>query len=259
MILALAAGCGGNATSGSPDRTGAARPATSATNAAALVSAASGATLGKQSSRVASTVVSSSGLRLQSTGAYDYRRGNAVFDLTTTTGGRTTKQRILLVAGTAYLTVPGLSAGGKYVKLNLSDLTGRSGGTSFDSTTQLSLLRGTTDSLLTVGTETVRGVPTTRIAGTLDQRKALAAVPGAQQRAALRKLNSLVATPSRVPVELWIDAAGVLRRLKQQVALSAQKVGSVSVPASTVTTTTEFYDFGVPVKAVAPPASAVLG
>lgn len=258
-VLVLAAGCGNSSTSGSAAPVASDATSTRPADAAGLVAAASAKTLDKKSSRVDTTVVSSTGLRLQSTGAYDYRRGDAVVDITTRTSGRTTQQRMILVSGVAYLNVPGLGTGGKYIKLDLAGLTGRSGGSAFDQTTSLNLLRGATDSLHKVGSESVRGVATTHVAGTLDQHKALAAIPDAKQRAALTKLSSLVKTPNRLPVDLWIDDSGVLRRQKQTVSLASQRVSGVSVPASTVTTTTEFYDFGVPVKAVAPPANAVVG
>jgi hypothetical protein len=252
----LAAGCGSSSTkTPAPQGKGTSTPAP---NTVALVTAASAKTLDKRSSRVDSTVVSTSGLSLQSTGAYDYRRANAVLDVTIRTSGRTTKQHMVLVSGVAYVSLPGLGKGGKYLRLNLSDLTGRSGGTSFDQGTQLALLRGATSSLHTVGSEPVRGVPTTHIAGTLDRQKALSALPDAKVRAALLKLSALVKTPNQVPVDLWIDSSGVLRKLRQKITLPAQKVMSVSIPASTVTTTNEFYDFGVPVTAVAPPASALM-
>lgn len=260
--LALATACGGSPSSDTAAPSGNASASTSASSsastvdAAALVAAASTKTLAKATSRVATTVVSSTGLRLQSTGVYDYRRGDAVVDITTTVGGRTSKQHMVLVAGTAYLNVPGLGKERKYIKLDLSALTGQSGG-SFDQSTQLSRLRGATDSLRKVGSEPVRGVPTTHVVGTLDQAKALAAITDAKQRTALQKLTSMVKTPNRIPVELWIDNDGVLRRQRQAVTVPAQKVGGAAVPASTVTTTAEFYDFGVPVKAVAPPARTI--
>ncbi len=258
-VLVLAAGCGGSTPSNPPAARSASRSAAAAVDAVSLVADASTKTLAKNTSRVATTVVASSGLRLQSTGAYDYRRGSAVIDLTTTTSGRTTKQHLILVSGVAYLDVPGLPTKAKYIKLDLSALTGRAGGATFDQAAQLNLLRGATTSLHTVGSEPVRGVPTTHVAGTLDQRKALAALSDAKARAALEKLRSVVKTPDLIPVDAWIDGGGVLRRLKETVSVPAQRVAGISVPASTVTTTTEFYDFGVPVNAVAPPASAVIG
>lgn len=257
-VLVLAVACGSSTSSDTPAARGASSSAAPTVNAVSMVAGSSMKTLAKRTSRVATTVVSSTGLRLQSTGVNDYQHGSAVIDMATTTSGRTTKQHLILVSGVAYLMVPGLPSGGKYIKLDLSALTGRSGGSTFDLATQLNLLRGATAGLHAMGTEPVRGVPTTHVAGTLDQQKALAALSGTQ-RAALEKLRSVVKTPNRIPVDAWIDHSGVLRRLKESVAVPAQRVAGISVPASSVTTTTEFYDFGVPVKAVAPPASAVLG
>jgi len=101
------------------------------------------------------------------------------------------------------------------------------------------------------GHERVRGVPTTHYVGTLDLLKAAAAQPGADQaklKAALGRLASQTGAAA-VPIGVWIDGQGRVRRLSLTLAeqTSGQQVA--------VAVACEYFDFG-PTPTVNPPSGS---
>lgn len=121
-----------------------------------------------------------------------------------------------------------------------------------DPSGSLDQLRGVSGEVTVVGEEQVRGTATTRYKGTIDLDKAVAAVPVESQKA-LRELIAQLGTKT-IPFEAWVDEDGLLRRMRQTMDLSKAKdnegVTSMDVDL-------ELYDFGVEVKAEAPPAGEV--
>ena len=107
-----------------------------------------------------------------------------------------------------------------------------------------------------VGTEDVRGSATTHYRAVVDLNKAADQSPTA--RDAIKSTVKLLGSSS-MPVDVWVDAQGRVRRMKYVVDLSKSKVtaSTASVPGS-VTFTLELFDFGVPVQAVVPPADQVV-
>ena len=107
-------------------------------------------------------------------------------------------------------------------------------------------LRGASDGVRDAGRDDVRGIPTTHYEGTLDLRKVVEQAPP-EKRELLRAWLELIASdgPPTVPFGLWVDDDGVARRLRID-----QEDG--------VTTTIEYYDFGVPVEITPPPADAII-
>lgn len=116
----------------------------------------------------------------------------------------------------------------------------------------LETLRGITADLDGRGEEEVRGVTATRYAGTIDLDDVLAGAP-ADERAQLEaELDQLGAPGSRsVPVEVWIDADGLVRRLSMRFDGIAADEGPIGVPGS-ATMTLELFDFGLPVEVELP-------
>jgi hypothetical protein len=96
-----------------------------------------------------------------------------------------------------------------------------------------------------VGTEPVRGVMTTHYSGTVDLAAAMR-----QKSTDLAATNRVLKdySSTHVPVDVWLDADGVPRRMTQTL--------SMKTPG-TMTMSMEFYDFGAPVSVVAPPANDV--
>jgi hypothetical protein len=98
-----------------------------------------------------------------------------------------------------------------------------------------------------IGTETVRGIETTRYEGKVDLRKAMAQLPPEQRKQAQALLNE--AGAKEMDVAVWIDDQGLTRRLKQ--AYQTKETGAITM-------TMEVLGYNVPVSVKAPPASQVL-
>jgi hypothetical protein len=113
----------------------------------------------------------------------------------------------------------------------------------------LEFLRASGGPVTAVGRELVRGVATTRYRGAVDLTKVADVVPSAnraQLRAALAKLVAQTGLSS-LPVDVWVDAHGLVRRLTIVLALPA---GGLKLQMHM---TLELFDFG-PTPPVAAPS-----
>ncbi len=157
--------------------------------------------------------------------------------------------------------------GGKpWVKVDLAqmgeiagvDLSSLAQGSSSDPTHALDLLRGVGADLLEVGRERLRGDEVTHYRGTIDPNKAAAMAPPERQ-AALRKLAELYAQP--IPVEVWIDGQGRLRKFSQVLDMSKFNLPAEATRgrriAGTMSFSGELFDFGTPVSVAIPPPDQV--
>jgi hypothetical protein len=134
-----------------------------------------------------------------------------------------------------------------WVKIDLARA-GRSGGldsylqfgASGDPTQLLRSLRGLGD-LDKKGSEDVRGVSTTHYAGTIDLDK----VQGGS-------LLSRITGVDKLPVEVWVDENGFVRRQKW-----TEKLNGPDGEQTDVEVAMDVYDFGAPVVALVPPARDV--
>ena len=106
-----------------------------------------------------------------------------------------------------------------------------------------------------VGTDQVRGTPTTHYRATVDFAKA--AAKGGVSPTQVKAFETSVGSTT-FPVDLWIDGQGAARRIQFRFPLPRLSSGTASsAPAGTVTATEELYDFGTPVAVQAPPANQV--
>jgi hypothetical protein len=128
-------------------------------------------------------------------------------------------------------------------------------------TDYLAQLQSIDPSVRATGTEAVRGVQTTRYAGTLDARRLLAAeLPpeeAAQMQAMLPFLEAF-----RLPYEVWIDAAGLPRRMSTTLDFGGFVPPSAATPtpgtpAPGMVFTYELFDFGSAVNIDLPAPSQV--
>ena len=174
-------------------------------------------------------------------------RGELVFD------GLVMYMRFPLLAGE-------LPAGKSWVKLDLQALAEEQG---FDVQTLLQTSQADPIHMLDLlssgeaeqlGYDTVRGVATTRYRLELDTVEMLGRVP-ASARAGLKRMTEELRLEA-MPVEVWVDDDGLLRRLRmgwtQSDPLSAGRT------LMTMSVTQELYDFGVPVDVKPPPADQVV-
>ncbi|MGH9166043.1 MAG: hypothetical protein ACRDZW_11120 [Acidimicrobiales bacterium] len=142
----------------------------------------------------------------------------------------------------------------EWLKVDLGVL-GRSSGIN-KPTAQLYYLKGVTGEVRKLGTEAVRGEPTTRYAAPVDlDRTARAVSPKLRDeiRQTIRQLGT-----SDLATEAWLDGAGRLRQLRYTIDLSTLSSTSASPPRGKVAATYEFFDFGVGVEVADPPAAQVV-
>lgn len=104
-----------------------------------------------------------------------------------------------------------------------------------------------------VGLETVRGAQTTHYTGTLDLLKAAEAQPLSDRgelRRAVQKLMS-EAHMSSLPVDVWVDGRGLVRRMAMTMTLS------LAARSMTIAMQIEYFDFGPTPSVTVPSGSEV--
>jgi hypothetical protein len=221
-----------------------------------------------QTARIAATIsTQSQGMTVSftETGLFDFARSRGTITMQSPVG-----MTEIFVPPTTYLKVPaddagdagasGLPKGKTWVALPDS-ASGDSGVASGilgpldgggDPADLLASLTAASSSVTSLGPSVIRGVPVTGFALKIDPAKASAKIPGAD-RAAVESLFKSFDT-AEIPVAVWVDGQNRVRREK----LSLAMPGGSGVPAGTsLTVTTDYYDFGVPVRVSAPPASQV--
>lgn len=125
-----------------------------------------------------------------------------------------------------------------------------------DPRSALEMLRGVAE-VEEVGAEDVRGTPTTRYKATVDLDKALAETSGEAKEALQQQIDML--GTSEMPVDVWIDEEGLLRRQEVTMDLSKMNTGTAA-PAQAPTSMfmrMELFDFGTTVDVEPPPADQV--
>jgi hypothetical protein len=168
-----------------------------------------------------------------------------------------------------YMNMPFLAGkmpGGKpWVKLDISKAAAAAGidtsqlgslGQEEDPTKFLEYLRASSGGVVSLGSETVNGVPTTHYSATLQMSRILDRLPGAQQAAAKAALEKLGSAGS-IPVEVWVDAQGRVRRMQMSLSGLAGSGGSAAAAGIGGSITIDFKSYGPVPAVVAPPASEV--
>lgn len=166
------------------------------------------------------------------------------------------------VDGIAYMKLPealsSLAPGLKpWVKIDVEELTGGAGLnglTSQDPTSMLAFTKAAKD-IKEVGTARVRGEKTTHFKMTIDMAKALEAVPE-EARAQVKQLVDTTGI-KEMPMDLWVDSDGRVRRWRFTMDFSKIAAAAGSPGEGSMTMTAELFDFGTPVSVTAPPADQV--
>jgi hypothetical protein len=148
-----------------------------------------------------------------------------------------------------------LPGGANWIKLDLASLGQNLGfnpqqliGGESNPAQFLEYLKASGGTVAVVGHESVRGVPTTRYAGTIDLSKLAAVMPSpnrAQLRAALGKVIAETGV-SNLPVEVWVDAGRLVRRITMAFSVSA------TGQSAHMSMTFELFGFGVTPAVTAP-------
>jgi hypothetical protein len=178
-------------------------------------------------------------------------------------GTASNKQHVIIDGSTMYMSSPlfaaGLPGGKKWLKLDLAKFGGQAGldlgslmqSASQDPTQMLRFLKGASGDITKLGTETVRGQPTTRYRATIDFTKIPDTVPASERaavRSAMRELVRLGGSRT-MPVEVWIGDDGVARRVATDMTMTIE--GRRMKLAQRI----EYYDFGSKVVIDVPRAS----
>jgi hypothetical protein len=256
LLLAAAAGCGGSSSSVSV--------ADGTTGAADVVSLAGQKSSDAGSARASFTAIFSGATSGTMTGEGEFaqREGHLTLDMSDLGGGAFGSGEAELVFSDLvyYMKLPGgagipLPPGKEWFEIDLKKL-GQTQGLDLEQLTQLSqsdpsqaldFLQGASDDFHQVGTEDVRGEPTTYYAGTVDLNKVAENAPDdlAEQ---YKKLAQMAPSPE-VPMDVWIGADGYVHKLSFEQKLAA---------GSSMTMEEELYDWGTDVSVTVPPDDEVV-
>ena len=151
-----------------------------------------------------------------------------------------------------------LPKGRKWVEIDLErsgsvpgvDLSGLSELSQGDPRQTLDLLRAVSDDVEAVGEKRVRGAATTHYRATVDLGRYPALLPPAERpraRRTVEQLTDLLGT-RELPLEAWVDDAGLVRRTRQSFPLRAD---GLDLPTN-VTVEVEYFDFGTDVAVEVP-------
>jgi hypothetical protein len=195
-------------------------------------------------------------------GAMDYkrRRGWLLMDfsqLAALNPGAPEMPRLNMVFEntTAWMRVPpalaGSTGGKPWVRMSLGSPSSAFGGMQQpDPSQMLDALRGISGSVKKVGTTRVRGVETTRYTADVSLDKALAEAPP-RERAAAKATLRMFGGLEKMPVDLYIDDAGRVRRMEMDYDLKSAGM------AFETKVKMELFDFGTRVAFKRPPASQI--
>jgi hypothetical protein len=160
-----------------------------------------------------------------------------------------------------YQLPPGALPGGKrWIQLDLQNVADASGldfgplvqGSQADPTQYLLWLSALGPGITKIGEEEVRGVPTSRYRAAVDLNLLEEqAPPGkeAEWAAYVQTLRDRLGL-AFIPVEVWVDDEGLIRRFNHEYGFSTE--------GTTAVVTTELFDFGIPVEVSAPPPDQVV-
>jgi hypothetical protein len=198
---------------------------------------------------------------MSGTGEFDGAKQRGHMSYTMTLNGQDVDMEMVFAYPAIYMRLPPelapLPGGKSWVKMDLEKL-GQQAGFDFGQVMQagqsdpsqgLDFLRGATD-VQAVGDEDVRGVATTHYTGVVDLRTL--AVKDPEPKAQIDRLVEQSGI-SRVPVEVWIDDDGFVRRMKQTLEGAGAGLGM----QLDMTMTTELYDLGTDVSVEEPAPSEV--
>lgn len=234
----------------------------------ALIADAAGKTAAAGSARVATEVrVADPGrgqTRFSGAGAFDFeqRKGEMTLRLVEGEEGAFGGESKAIFANTSvyYQLPPGALGGGKrWIRLDLQNIADASGvdfgplvqGSQADPSQYLLWLSALGPGVTKIGEEEIRGVPTTRYRAAVDLNLLASQAPSgkeAEWSAYVQTLRDRVGLEF-IPVEVWVDGDGLIRRLYHEYGFAAE--------GTSATVTTELFDFGVDVNAKAPPPGQV--
>lgn len=147
------------------------------------------------------------------------------------------------------LATAGYGAGEGWVRLDLSSMPGVGAGQfNQDPTQYIEFLRGAGADIEELGSEEVRGTPTTHYSADVDVDKVLEQAADPEEMEAIKEQLEASGIET-IPTEVWIDDDGLPRRME----MTMEMKGGESLPQDiTMTITMDLFDYGVDVN-VTPP------
>lgn len=129
------------------------------------------------------------------------------------------------------------------------------GATTDDPAQLLETLRGVADEVTPTGDEEIRGVATTGYRATVDLDRALQAMPADQREAMAPMLEQIDGSLGEMPVDVWIDADGLARRLRMDMGGLLAKAMGPAGGGGRASVTIDFFDYGEAIEVTVPDAS----
>ncbi len=230
--------------------------------------------------RLASPALPRGGFSVTANGYVDERNrsGEMSMDLSNIpgasalSGGGAGAVRMIFQYPVIYMNMPFLAGklpeGKTWMKLDLTkaaqsagiDLSQLSSLNQTDPTQFLEYLRASSGGVAVVGSESVDGVPTTHYRATLKLSNILGRLPSNEQAAAKAALEKLAAGGA-IPVDVWVDVQGRVRRIQLSIGASVPTGTSGGVAGATTsiggTTTIDFTSYGPVPQIILPPAGEV--
>ncbi len=179
--------------------------------------------------------------------------------------------KVLVDGDVMYLYLGGMSdflgIGGEWLRVDMAELAGAAGLGEDETTPQqidpglvapgevLEALEQLGGEVTEVGADDVRGVQTTHYSGQIDLQRALDELTP-EEREEIQGMLDLVAPDSTLPalpVDVWIDGDGFVRRVQMSVSLADVPSPADVVADGQISVTMEFFDLGVPVD-IQPPS-----
>ncbi len=222
--------------------------------------------------------VSSEELEFGGSGVFDYkaRRGRLEYDLSglLEAAGQETgnaEAELLFDEFVLYMRFPllaqSLPDGKEWVKIDLQkigeqqgfDLGQLSQLTQSDPSQFLNYLRAASKDVAEVGEKEVRGVATTHYRAKIDLEKVADQAPAESREQVRASIDALIRQTGMrtMPVEVWIDEDGLLRRERLEMTFDVPGGASGIEQEAAMTMTMDFFDFGVEVDVEPPPADQV--
>lgn len=256
LTSALLAGCGSGGGAGSP------MPAAEKAVPVDTIALAADKLVEARTARTAVVVKEgANGASVTGQGVYDARTGRTSLAVVDAAGD---KGRIVFDGTTVYVKVPPDQAaelpGGKpWLEIDVAAVARAADprfqnvvkATNIDPAQGLAYLKGVTGDVRRVGTETLRGVASTRYRAIVDLRAALARQTATARLHITQALGQVES--GSFPIDAWIDGQGRLRKLHYELTLRGKRDKDAASRSSTI----EFFDFGAAAVIQRPPSGQV--
>ncbi|HVM20349.1 MAG TPA: DUF6612 family protein [Egibacteraceae bacterium] len=174
-------------------------------------------------------------------------------------GGGSQSMEIRTDGSTIFLLMPNAQEMGlptPWIRMDVDEMAGLRGlgelqQMSNDPAGSMNMLRGASEDIREVGTEEIRGVSTTHYQATVDLERAAEQAPEGAGEALRQQIEVL--GRSTVPVEVWLDDEGRVRRQQVVMDLSQAQGAAAGQGPEEMRMTVELFDFGAEVDVAPPP------